>query len=343
VSGFLAGLGQGLSQGGQAFGQTLIHQQQLEAAARQQAMQNMLEQQRIAQTRSYQDQQLGLQREAQERLAGQAEFDQNKFLVGNLPGGTPLSPEVMDSLARTHMSAFARPDMVGDPSKTPVQEGLPNARPGPGGRGLAGSIGNPLADSQPSGRGYSIPTEDSRARTAAMTAMLRSQDTNAKMMQQAQLAAAKNALTLQLGQAKDATDRARIEAQLAAVNVAAGNLQQRQTEFDANQDFRYGVTAPNIDFDNMISQYNAENPRPGATGGGLDINALLAAAQGGAAPPPQGGASPQTQRPKVPSTQPRQPRRKSYADGSVAEEEIIDGKPTGKWVQVKPPSQGPSQ
>jgi len=233
--------------------------------------------------------------------------------------------------------------MTGDVANTPVQDGLPNVINNPDGT-LGGSIGNPLVNQTPTGRGYSIPTEDSKARTAAMNNALKNQQFQAKLMQTQQLAAAKAILTAQLAQAKNEIEKQRIGASLAAVNATMARIGQDARQFDAMQDWRYGPVADNMQFDNDISQFRADNPT--TQGGGIDLGQVISAIQGGqGGPTPPSGSpanpalpAPGAKRPPAPSAKPSAPRRKAYSDGSVAEEEMgPDGKPTGKWVQVTPP------
>ena len=253
AGGFLMGLGQGLnnlSQGIAAYGQR-------EDQLRREAIARALQMDQMDQMRRQFEAQLAEQQLRNDRTQGQ-------FLVQNTPANTPLSPEQRDFLDKTGFGQFVRPDMAASSPEALAASTQSGITPGPQ-QPAVGQVGPlsmqapPLQSPTDTGRGYSIPTEDSKMRTAMLNQQASLHRVQYIYQQKAAIQAEMLKARTLWENAKNDIDRQGIGVQLQRLQLAAQQLDNliAQQEFDNN--WKTGVELPNILQDNYTNLYRAQH------------------------------------------------------------------------------------
>jgi hypothetical protein len=350
--GFLTGLGQGLQQ----FGGAMAQGRQLDEQARQRALERSLAQEHF-------EAQMRLQEEAAARAADEQEYRRNFQVASNLPEGTELPPEIAASWQRSGLSPFMRgetslgsrdfsgamPQPQGDFSfGVPELLNAPLGQQGPGGptgegkpMGPGGTpelLAGAVEPGKPTGKMLSVPTEDSKARTATSNREATQARVAYIYQQKASIADAANRLKAQIEEAK-LKDPNRLK----ALQIQAGSLQQRWAQldlegkkFDANETYRYDVVMPDLIHDNALNDYKAENPATGARSAGSVSAGDAIAKMTGAAPAAAAPAAPEApaaKRPPVPKTPSVGPKLDATKQNSHGDTIRWDG---SQWVLQTP-------
>lgn len=253
AGGFLMGLGQGM----QNFAQGLTAYGQREDQMKREAMARALQMEQMDQQRKQFEQQLALQQQQQNRGLGQ-------FLVQNLPANTPLSPDTRGMLDKNGFGAFVRPDMAASSPEAlaaSTQSGLTPKGPQPpvGAVGPLSIEAPPLQSPTDTGRGYSIPTEDSKMRTAMLNQQASLNRVQYIYQQKAAIQQEMLKARTMWEQAKNDIDRQGIGVQLQRLQLAAQQLDNliAQQEFENN--WKTGVVLPDMLQDNYTNLYRAQH------------------------------------------------------------------------------------
>jgi hypothetical protein len=298
--GMLGGLGQGLQGAGDIFLKWALAKED----QKQQAIRNALAQEAAARDQ----QQIDLQQD-------RANQESARFIVQNSPADTPLGPAERAFLEGNQMGSFVRPDLAYDGPPPVVEGGLGTA---PSGALTAQSGGMmPAADS---GRGYTVPTEDARARSqaaahqAALTRVMTqqagaTQRTQARIQSNEGIAAQRNALAAERNRIAQAMVTARTQGDLLSYQAALMRITQMEQALDqqlaietGRQDFNWGPGLANTQFDNELNAYEAQHGAGRGGGGGMDMLTMWNTMKNGQAP--AAGATPTAAPPKPPAPQP---------------------------------------
>jgi hypothetical protein len=239
MSNWMTGLGAGLQQAGQGFAQVPLLQHQ----ARQQAIENALRQAQLDQQAAHQAEQSRLTQRGQDITQGGQDRLTAQYLTENMPGGTSLPPEVRSFLEANKFGGFVKPDIAaGDMGQVAPVEGLQGAGP----MGLAPSFTPGQAGTYDTGKGTSIPTENSSVRRAeiqAQAAMLRRNQT-AMERQALQNQRLQAQAELQQARLKDPVRAQALQIQLQRLDLMEQELARKEKEdFDMSM-YRWGVQAP---------------------------------------------------------------------------------------------------
>jgi hypothetical protein len=239
MSNWMTGLGAGLQQAGQGFAQVPLLQHQ----ARQQAIENALRQAQLDQQAAHQAEQSRLTQRGQDITQGGQDRLTAQYLTENMPGGTSLPPEVRSFLEANKFGGFVKPDIAaGDMGQVAPVEGLGGAGP----MGLAPSFTPGQAGTYDTGKGTSIPTENSSVRRAeiqAQAAMLRRNQT-AMERQALQNQRLQAQAELQQARLKDPVRAQALQIQLQRLDLMEQELARKEKEdFDMSM-YRWGVQAP---------------------------------------------------------------------------------------------------
>lgn len=260
--GGMMGLGAGLQNFGQAVLQLGMRKHELQQEAIRRALQ---------------ESQFQRQLDLSKAQLSQAQANQNRqhaqWQVEHLPAGTPLNAGQRQQIEGAGLGAFVRPDLVADASEiaSSVQEGLPTQRVPVGyvQQGLSGQ-GAPLQGLEDSGRGYSIPTEDSRQRAAALTAqtnLLRDQGRAQAAMQRVQyvwnmrnqMQQEKLRVQQAMQATQDALQRQALALRAQQIDVELAKLDNLMAQQDFDNSYRTNVTLPDILNDNATNWYRAQH------------------------------------------------------------------------------------
>jgi hypothetical protein len=239
MSNWMTGLGAGLQGMGQALGQVPLLQHQ----AKQQAIENALRQAQLMQQAQQHEAQIATTQRGQDITQGGQDRLTAQYLTENMPGGTSLPPEVRSFLEANKFGGFVKPDIAaGDMGQVAPVEGLQGAGP----MGLAPSFTPGQAGTYDTGKGTSIPTENSSVRRAeiqAQAAMLRRNQT-AMERQALQNQRLQAQAELQQARLKDPVRAQALQIQLQRLDLMEQELARKEKEdFDMSM-YRWGVQAP---------------------------------------------------------------------------------------------------
>jgi hypothetical protein len=237
--GWQSGLGAGL----QGAGNTLMQFMQMQQRAKQDAVENALRQQQLEQQTAQQAAANQLTQRGQDITQGGQDRLTAQYLTENMPGGTSLPPEVRSFLEANKFGGFVKPDIAaGDMGQVAPVEGLQGAGP----MGLAPSFTPGQAGTYDTGKGTSIPTENSSVRRAeiqAQAAMLRRNQT-AMERQALQNQRLQAQAELQQARLKDPVRAQALQIQLQRLDLMEQELARKEKEdFDMSM-YRWGVQAP---------------------------------------------------------------------------------------------------
>jgi hypothetical protein len=237
--GWQSGLGAGL----QGAGNTLMQFMQMQQRAKQDAVENALRQQQLEQQTAQQAAANQLTQRGQDITQGGQDRLTAQYLTENMPGGTSLPPEVRSFLEANKFGGFVKPDIAaGDMGQVAPVEGLQGAGP----MGLAPSFTPGQAGTYDTGKGTSIPTENSSVRRAEITAAAAAarQQQNAMLRFSLQTQHENVMRELQEARLKDPAKMQGLMLEAQRLQVAIGNLDLENRKFANQQEYQWNVQAP---------------------------------------------------------------------------------------------------